>query len=426
MAMMDLQAALPHARRAERLAAASGDDELLAEALGIRVYIEAIKDDRLDREALGRSLELENPDRESPIQLRPRLNAAVADMLFGRLDDAERLFLELRKAITESGEEHEVPYVWNVLAFITLLGGDQVTALAHLDEALRTAIAVGSETLRGYAIGLRCLVESFSGEVDAALADASESMAIFDRVGWGIGRWYPLKALAFLALSREDPAEVERLLGPPAAGVGTVVGFAAPAVFIEDLIDARLALGDVDGATRLIDGMAAGADAVGSPLAQVIAARGRALLESVGGRHEAAINAIADAERAAATLPIPSELGRTLLAKGQIFRRTRRKQAAREALTAARAVFEHVAMPLWVAKVDAELARVGLRRSSRFELTETERRIAQLAASGKTNRQIAADAFVSPKTVEDVLSRVYSKLDIRSRAELGAWMARRG
>ena len=94
-------------------------------------------------------------------------------------------------------------------------------------------------------------------------------------------------------------------------------------------------------------------------------------------------------------------------------------------LTAGRAVFERAGMPLWVVKVDAELARVGLRHGSRFELTETEQRIAQLAASGMTNRQIAAEAFVSPKTVEDVLSRVYGKLEIRSRAQLGAWMARR-
>ena len=424
MATMDLPAALPHAYRAEGLAAATGDEELLAEVLGMRVYIETTKEDRVDVDALRRSLDLENPDRESPIQLRPRLNAAVAYMLHGRLDEAERLFIELRTAIAESGEEHELPYVWNVLAFIAHLRGDRMAALAHVDEALQTATAVGSETLRGYAVGIRCLIASYAGEVDVVLADARESMAVFDQVGWGTGRWYPIKALAFLALSRDDPAEVERLVGPATTGLGSAVGFAAAAPFVEDLIDARLALGELDGAEQVIVGMAAGAAAV-SPFAHVIAARGRALLESARGRHEAAVDGILEAEHAAVTLPIPSELGRTLLAKGQILRRTRRKQAAREALASARTVFEQIAMPLWVSKSDAELARVGLRRTGRFELTETEQRIAELAASGMTNRQIAAEAFVSPKTVEDVLSRVYAKLDIRSRAELGAWMARR-
>jgi DNA-binding CsgD family transcriptional regulator len=56
-------------------------------------------------------------------------------------------------------------------------------------------------------------------------------------------------------------------------------------------------------------------------------------------------------------------------------------------------------------------------------LTDSERRIAELAASGKTNRQVAEAAFVSPKTVEANLARVYQKLGIRSRAELGARMA---
>ena len=124
-------------------------------------------------------------------------------------------------------------------------------------------------------------------------------------------------------------------------------------------------------------------------------------------------------------MAIPSEHGRTMLAKGLILRRTRRKQAAFEALTAARAIFDQAGMRLWVSKADGELARVGLRRVGRSELTETERRIAELAATGLTNREIASEAFVSPRTVEDVLSRVYAKLDIQSRAELGAWMASR-
>jgi DNA-binding CsgD family transcriptional regulator len=59
------------------------------------------------------------------------------------------------------------------------------------------------------------------------------------------------------------------------------------------------------------------------------------------------------------------------------------------------------------------------------ELTATEARVAALAASGMTNREVAAAAFLSPKTVEANLSRVYRKLAIHSRAELGAWLAQR-
>jgi DNA-binding CsgD family transcriptional regulator len=75
-----------------------------------------------------------------------------------------------------------------------------------------------------------------------------------------------------------------------------------------------------------------------------------------------------------------------------------------------------------VAIAGAELARVGLRHRPPGELTDGERTIARLAGRGLTTSQIADAAFVSPKTVEANLTRIYRKLDIRSRAELGAWL----
>ena len=423
LAMTDFAGALPHARRAEQLASAAGDRPALGDALALRAYIELVKDDRLDRDAIRRALELEDPGRETPVQLRPLQFAATIDLLFGRIDEAQAALLALRTTILESGEEHELPYVSNLLGFASLLGGDRPAALTYVDEALRTSIVVGSETLTGFAIGVRCLASALAGDVEAARADASKANAIFDRVAWGIGRFYVAKAMSFLALSLDRPAEIERDLGPFAAGLGATVGFSVPAFFYGDLIDARLMTGDIEGAEPLINGLVDAGRRVDSPLALVIGLRGKALLESARGRHHVALEAVTEAETLCATLAIPSELGRTMLAKGLILRRTRRKQAAFEALAAARAIFDQSGMRLWVGKADGELARVGLRRAGRSELTETERRIAELAATGLTNREIAAEAFVSPRTVEDVLSRVYAKLDIRSRAELGAWMA---
>ena len=86
------------------------------------------------------------------------------------------------------------------------------------------------------------------------------------------------------------------------------------------------------------------------------------------------------------------------------------------------AVFEGVGASLWAKRARAELARVPVRRAP-GDLTPTEERIAALAATGLTNRVIAEQIFVSPKTVEANLARVYRKLGISSRAELGARMA---
>jgi DNA-binding CsgD family transcriptional regulator len=108
--------------------------------------------------------------------------------------------------------------------------------------------------------------------------------------------------------------------------------------------------------------------------------------------------------------------------RGQLERRANRKLAARDSLAEAVRTFETLGSPPWAQRARDEIARLGLRHRGPGELTESERRIAVLAASGMTNRQVAAAAFVSPKTVEANLARVYVKLGIRSRAELGARM----
>jgi len=94
------------------------------------------------------------------------------------------------------------------------------------------------------------------------------------------------------------------------------------------------------------------------------------------------------------------------------------KKLADEALRSANRSFERLGSPLWAERAQAELARVGLRRREPDDLNETERRVAELAAQGLSNQEIAQRAFLSVKTVEANLTRVYRKLGIRSRAAL--------
>jgi DNA-binding NarL/FixJ family response regulator len=85
------------------------------------------------------------------------------------------------------------------------------------------------------------------------------------------------------------------------------------------------------------------------------------------------------------------------------------------------ATFEDLGTPLWAERARAELKRAsGIRTHA--ELTASEQRVAELAATGITTREMAAALFISPKTVEANLSRIYRKLNIRSRAELGRIM----
>jgi DNA-binding NarL/FixJ family response regulator len=99
-------------------------------------------------------------------------------------------------------------------------------------------------------------------------------------------------------------------------------------------------------------------------------------------------------------------------------RRWKEKAAARKLIGDALAVFEELGAALWAAKARAELASIGGRAPSSDELTPAEERVAALVAEGHTNREVAAMLFVSDRTVEFHLSRIYRKLGVRSRAEL--------
>jgi DNA-binding CsgD family transcriptional regulator len=111
------------------------------------------------------------------------------------------------------------------------------------------------------------------------------------------------------------------------------------------------------------------------------------------------------------------ERARTQLLLGQLQRRQRQKDSAAATLKQALAAFDDIGTPLWADRARAELARTNV-APSRGVLTPSERRVAELVASGKTNRDVAAALFISPTTVEANLGRIYRKLGIKSRAEL--------
>jgi DNA-binding CsgD family transcriptional regulator len=122
---------------------------------------------------------------------------------------------------------------------------------------------------------------------------------------------------------------------------------------------------------------------------------------------------------------VPFDLARTLLVAGQLNRRRGERKLAKEALERAHATFGDLGAPLWQARALAELRRIPLRRGAPSELTATEQSVAELAASGRTNREVAEALFISPKTVEANLARAYRKLGVTSRAQLGAVMLAR-
>jgi DNA-binding NarL/FixJ family response regulator len=120
----------------------------------------------------------------------------------------------------------------------------------------------------------------------------------------------------------------------------------------------------------------------------------------------------------------PFERARTLLLLGTVHRRAGQKRLARETLAEARRAFEALGATGWAEQAGAETRRIGGRAAASEGLSEMERRIARLAAEGRTNREIAAAAVVSVKTVEANLTKAYRKLGVRSRTELARLLDR--
>jgi DNA-binding CsgD family transcriptional regulator len=175
----------------------------------------------------------------------------------------------------------------------------------------------------------------------------------------------------------------------------------------------------LDAAERLTSEMEARGIEYEAAWTRLAAARCRALL--LAARHDLA-TAEALLTRALELNPTaPSlEQGRTLLALGRVQRRRREKRVAEATLECALTIFTHLRAESWAEGTRRELARIGISAPAPATLTATEAHVAELAASGVTNRAIASMLFLSPKTVEANLHRVYRKLGINSRAELRA------
>jgi DNA-binding CsgD family transcriptional regulator len=189
--------------------------------------------------------------------------------------------------------------------------------------------------------------------------------------------------------------------------------------YASDLVEAHIRRGDADAARELLGHFAETATATGCRWALAGVARYEGLLadEVDCDTHFA----VALEHHACTSRPLAE--ARTRLCYGERLRRSRRRRDAREQLRAALDMFEKVGASAWATRARIELEATGERIPRRDptapeRLTPQELQIALQVAEGKSNRDVAATLYLSPKTVEYHLTHVYRKLDIHSRAEL--------
>jgi DNA-binding CsgD family transcriptional regulator len=184
-----------------------------------------------------------------------------------------------------------------------------------------------------------------------------------------------------------------------------------------DQVEALLELGRASDAVSRLDAWEADARRLGRDWVLAHATRCRGLVAAAEGDIDLALSTLAEAVSEHQAVGDAFGEARALLALGAARRRARQKRPAREAIEAARARFEELGAARWVERAREELGQIGGRTRAEG-LTPAEQRVAALVAKGRTNAEVASELFLSERTVASHLTRVYSKLGVRSRTEL--------
>jgi DNA-binding CsgD family transcriptional regulator len=416
--------ALSRCQGAVKEAERHGDAGLTACALALFSILRFMAGYGVDEPALERAIALERPDQTPVIWLRPSMMASLIAMWSGRLNDAYVGLQSLHKECLEKGAENDLGFIEFHLEALACWLGDLGTARRVANDSYERALQLGTEIPLGVALSAKAHSAAYSGQAEEARQDAQAAYDILKRGTLATVALAPLATLGFIDLSLDDYEAAALRLGPMASGA-IAVGLREPSIvpFAPDAAEALIAVGKLAEAKVIIDWLEDHGRRLERPWAQAAGSRCRGLLLAATDQLESAIQCCEEALVHHDRLEMPLERGRTLLVLGRLQRRRGKRREARLSLEGALEIFAKAGARLWAEKARSDLRRLGTSPGAGAHLTPSEQRIAELAAKGQTNRQVAAALLVSPKTVEANLARVYQKLDVHSRAELGRTMA---
>jgi DNA-binding CsgD family transcriptional regulator len=385
---------------------------------------------------------------------------ALANLAILRFDAADPDALDLAREAHRRAAALPDPRPRRVAAWAV---GHLLTWLRRHDEArdwfesVLADAAERDELLRAECLWYLALVEAWAGRYDRAAARASESEQIQAQYGLELPQdHFPPALVALyrgqpqLARDHSDRAlalasgmllpgheailgTAELWAGRPEAAVAYLVransldatrGWKRPEMLFgrPEYVEALLELGRVEEAERLVDDWAAASRRCGGEWALAELVRLEGLLAAARGELAAAGRRLEMAARRHERTGDAFNRGRALLELGGVRRRQRQKRLARTALEGALVTFEALGAAGLVEATRRELDQLGGRR--RIEgLSPSERRVAELVAEGRSNREVAALLFLGERTVASHLTHAYAKLGVRSRTGLVSRLA---
>ncbi|WP_432935433.1 ATP-binding protein [Kribbella sp. CA-253562] len=342
-----------------------------------------------------------------------RLSAAFLGLLIGQDEQAVAILDALVAELRCRGQLGWLPYAQEPLVLAQLVTGRLRDADSNVTEAMALAEELGQELEVVVLSAMAAWLAAARG--DGVRAERLATRVLDDSRQHGMAAAQAGWALGLLALMAGDP---QRALprfeavctGPPGRDV-TVRA-------IPEQVEAAVRIGDLVRARRFVPGLAEWASCTKSPVASALLLRCEALLDDTGQAGARFQESLAMESCG------PYDRARTQLVFGEWLRRHRRRTAAKEQLLAAYETFDRIGAQGWLPRVRAELTALGETAPGEVEtgtaggLTPQELQVVRRAAVGLSNREIAAELFLSPRTVGHHLYKAYPKLGVRRRAEL--------
>jgi DNA-binding CsgD family transcriptional regulator len=339
------------------------------------------------------------------------------------LDGARALYEAEYARALEAGIETGLPLLLWAMVETEVWAGNWDRAKELANRGAELDAESNGAALMSIMPAVEAMVHVHMGHLELAREKARRATELATTAGNPWASMTAAETSGLAALSLGDAQAAHQVLAP-FAQMAIAAGISEPGwwCFLPDEIEALVRLGELDQAGALLEPFEARSQQLGRRRCIATAGRCRGLLLAARGDLPGAEAALEAALITHREVPFPFEEARTQLVAGQVYRRARHKGQAGRCLRAAAETFERLGSPLWGSLARAELARVGLRTSASgstsTDLTSTERRVADLVAAGHTNAEVAAELFMSRRTVESHLSRIYRKLDVRSRTEL--------
>ncbi len=352
-----------------------------------------------------------------PVNERAALGLGMYLKVVDQFDESRTWLHTVRTAAVDEGDESALPNTFGHLATLECWAGRYELALTYAIDGRNHAVRTGLRS--PMATSAHVLTLAHLGRIEEARALGEADLAADESLGF----------VAATALHRRSLGVTELMAGALLTAADYLtralaisveeVGVREPAILRAhpDAVTTLIALGRIDEASRLTDQLDVSAGVNGRPWSIALAGRCRGQLTAAGGDMPGALESLASALEAHRRLPMPFEEAQTRMIFADVLRRCGHRNDARREYEAARATFVEIGTPIQAARAGVELLSLG-GRTAIGELTAVEIRVARLVGGGATNREVAAALFISVRTVESHLGRIYRKLGLRSRTEL--------